>query len=142
MRLDRKVVAHHGAFDRAAHAADVDGLSVRVPAGYADTHLVRAGGRQVGLHREAAHAAVLVRVTQVYERAFVVVQRDGFEGDPVIAGAHRTFRRDKARFEVVASGREGLHREVDAIRLVEGLVDLAADAHRELRAAFRTTLRM
>jgi hypothetical protein len=60
MRVDGQVIAHRGALDRAAHAADVDRLAVTVAPGGGESDLVRAQCGEIALHGQAARHAMAV----------------------------------------------------------------------------------
>src|SRR5690349_10696910 len=87
--LDRVVVAHDVALDRAAQAADVL-RPARAAADDGEADFLAALSGEVGLGRHAREEAVGVPVAQV-RKGLAVLYRRPLEAEAIVAGADRTF---------------------------------------------------
>ena len=124
--VDGQVVAHRVALDHAPHAADETRLALAVGARGGKADLVAADRRKVALHRQPRSGAVGVGVAEVHER-LAAVQRHRFQRDPVVARRQRAAGCAHANVQIVWARLLHAVAEIDALRILERLVELASD---------------
>ena len=128
IRLDREEIAHRVPLRDPLNPSDISRRAVLILAHHGESHLVPSAGRQISARRHARGEVVGIRIPQPNETA-PSLQRDRLQRHPVIARPHRPLRGAHLHEQIVLALRQHLEPEVQRIRILDGLIELAPHRH-------------
>ncbi len=121
---DRQVIAHRVALLRPAKIADINRAAVTVAADDGEAYFPPSERLEIDAHRNSGCRTVTVGIHQMQDRA-PLIERRGFQPDPIVGGSERSFRRAEANIQIVGP----VCREVKGeVRGLLALADQNADA--------------